>query len=102
MKLQDFVSETLIEIVNGVKQAQVAVKGSKAEINPSRPIEGVKERPIEFDVAVTTIEGTETKGGVGIFVGPVGIGTQGRSDSSSSSVSRIKFSVPVKYPYQPN
>ena len=36
-----------------------------------------------------------------VFVGPVGIGTQGRSDSSSSSMSRIKFSVPIIYPYMP-
>ena len=54
--------------------------------------------PIEFDVAVTTTEGTETKGGIGVFVVAVGLGSQGKSDATNSSSSRIKFSVPIFLP----
>jgi hypothetical protein len=35
---------------------------------------------------------------VGIFVGPVVLGSQGRSDAGRSSISRIKFSVPILLP----
>ena len=59
-------------------------------------------RNVHFDVAVSTSEGTETKGGIGVVVGPVGsVGSQDQSDVASSSMSRIRFSVPVKLPVQP-
>jgi len=112
MKLQDFVSETLKEIIDGVRVSQDYAQGKGGRVNPShlthiggKPYSelwdhetGTKPQVIEFDVAVTAIEGKETKGSIGVFVGPVGIGTQGKSDSSSSSISRIKFSVPVILP----
>jgi len=53
---------------------------------------------IDFDVAVTATEGTETKGGVGIMVGAIGLGSQGKSDASNASQSRIKFVVPMVLP----
>lgn len=112
MKLQDFVSETLKEIITGVEKAQKAAKNSGAEINPRDHFEapsgkylfraGFLAEHVEFDVAVTTSEGTESKGGLGIFVAGIGVGAQGKSDSSSSSVSHIKFAVPIVLPPQKN
>ena len=54
--------------------------------------------PIEFDVAVTVTGGSEKKGGIGVFSGVFGVGGQASSNAASSSVSRIKFSVPVILP----
>ncbi|MCP5489319.1 MAG: hypothetical protein H7A43_11810 [Verrucomicrobia bacterium] len=111
MKLKDFVAETLNEIVDGVLVAQAHYKEKGGSVNsPDLQFradqglqlwDGVTGQPahnIEFDVAVTTTEGTETKGGVGVFVGPIGLGSQGKSDASNTSCSRIKFSVPVFLP----
>jgi len=112
MKLEDFVAEALTEIINGVKRAQEQVASTGARINPSGykvPFDRLEGRKwssengdttetVEFDVAVTTTEGTETKGGIGVFVGAVGLGSQGRSEAQNSSVTRIKFSVPVVLP----
>jgi hypothetical protein len=53
---------------------------------------------IEFDVAVTATEGTETKGGIGIMVGSIGLGAQGKSDRENTSVSRIRFRIPLVLP----
>jgi hypothetical protein len=53
---------------------------------------------IEFDVAVTAEQGTGTKGGIGLVVGPITLGSTGQSSAQNSSVSRIKFRVPVLYP----
>lgn len=113
MELKDFVSQTLTQILDGVKTSQAYAKENNAGINPPYPSffgdkassylkgkNGGIIQYIDFDVAVTTIEGTGTKGGIGIFVGPVGIGAQGKSDSSNTSVSRIKFSIPVEFPIQ--
>lgn len=111
MKLKDFVSETLKEIVDGVSEAQEYYKQKGGSINSSdisfRTDQGMQMwnnksgqpvQQIEFDVAVTTTEGTETKGGIGIFVGPIGLGSQGKSDAINSSSSRIKFSIPILLP----
>jgi hypothetical protein len=111
MKLKDFVAETLKEIVDGVVEAQEYYKAKGGSVNSSsitfRTDQGLQMwdsengqpvQQIEFDVAVTTTEGKETKGGIGVFVGPVGLGSQGKSDATNSSSSRIKFSVPILLP----
>ena len=112
MKLEDFISEALIEIVSGIKRAQTSTESTGAKINPKGYIvpqgklvgqkwnskNGDTTEVIEFDIAVTTTEGTETKGGIGVFVGAVGLGSQGRSEAQNSSVTKIKFSVPIVFP----
>lgn len=119
MELHDFVSETLKEIITGVSEAQESAKEKHAAINPSgtwpflsansvpddrlmlneKGLQGLVQE-VEFNVAVTTAEGASKKGGIGVFVGPVAAGAQGRSESTSSSVSRIRFKVPILLPRQ--
>jgi hypothetical protein len=53
---------------------------------------------IEFDVAVHATEGTETKGGIGIMVGAIGLGSQGKSQAGNASESRIRFTIPMVLP----
>ena len=55
---------------------------------------------VEFDVAVTASTGTATKGGIGIMVGAIGLGSQGKSEAQDSSISRIKFLVPMVLPME--
>jgi len=103
MELREFVSATLVEIVRGVRDAQRAVKAEKipSAINPgSRGREGMlyARKEVEFDVAITATEGSESKSGIGVVVASVGIGAQRKSGASSESVSRIKFAVPVILP----
>jgi len=98
MKLEDFISETLNQIVAGVKTAQEHTKGTGAKINPSHGRPSTNPQPVDFDVAVTTTEGTNKKGGLGVFVYGIGIGAQGAKDISNQSISRIRFQVPVQLP----
>ncbi|SRR6266480_2435231 len=111
MKLKDFVAETLKEIIDGVIEARDYYATKGGSVNSPNIVykmsaasqlmdqeSGQIAQMIEFDVAVTAAEGTETKGGIGVFVGPIGLGSQGKSDSSNTSVSRIKFSIPVLLP----
>lgn len=114
MELKDFISKTLQEITLAIKEAQDNIVDGGV-INPKNirvcgdgrkyadASVGKGEKPvqdIEFDVAVTATEGKETKGGIGVFVGAVGAGSQGQSEKSNTSYSRIKFSVPVLFPQQ--
>lgn len=113
MNLKDFVAESLEQIVRGVIQAQEALKDTRARVNPlmlkttnhSSIGEASEEggQPVylvEFDVAITAEEGTGTKGGIGIAVGMLGLGSQSRSESKSGQESRIKFKVPLLLPPQ--
>lgn len=109
MDLETFISETLRQIVKGVKAAQEHEDCRGAEINPRARVlvasSGDKvpgdasARQVEFDVAVTVSEGAEKQGKGNIGVASIlGIGGQASSNMSNTSVSRIKFSVPVVLP----
>ena len=104
--LEDFIREALLQIVRGVAAAQLdeAIHQTGAQIVPTSPgtfDDHHSTRQIEFDVVVSTQAGTQTKGGVGVFVGAVGLGSQGQSNHAADSANRIRFSVPVSLPQQP-
>jgi hypothetical protein len=111
MNLQDFVAESLRQIIRGVKAVQEEARQDKAWVNPpivwpddvrSTRLRNLRNsslvHEIEFDVAVTVSQEDGKKGGAGLVIGPVVLGAQGQSASTSESVSRVKFSVPVSYP----
>ena len=111
MDLKEFVAETLKQITQGVKEAQadvaegavvnpkiwMAQRGDAAKMKILESNGGKWIHLVDFDVAVSVDKSTETKGGLGLFVGPVALGTQGQSNTDNSSVSRIKFQVPIAY-----
>lgn len=118
MKLQAFVSQTLKEIIKGVQQAQKYAASAGAKINPivtgcgtqvsekrlyvesSELKRNVTIEQIEFDVAVTFADTAQGQAGAGVFVAGLGIGAKGKSETSNSSVSRIKFNIPIALPPQ--
>jgi len=120
MDLRNFIKETLVQIAQGVDDAREALADSKAIVNP-RNVAGSGSggadskvygylvtdnaknyrqvvQSISFDVAVSVAQGTETKGGVGLVVGPVVLGSHGKSDASNTSMSRIQFRIPMVLP----
>lgn len=112
MELQEFVQSALQQVLDGVKEAQAAVSGD-AEVNPtiwSHGREGAAKHGIlessggkwihlvDFDVAVTAGESEGKKGGIGVVVGAVGLGSRREASSENATVSRIRFAVPVAYP----
>ena len=112
MELSEFVAESLRQIIDGVTLAQEYASRKGATVNPNnmwyRADQGVVKiqdretgafiQEVNFDVAVTATDGTKTKGGIGVFVGTVGLGSQGQSEAVKESVSRIKFTVPLALP----
>lgn len=111
MDLGEFVSQTLIQIVDGVKNAQDKVAESGATVNPHLTTSqeqagrqgflwtgGAYAQIVQFDVALTVTEGKGTKGGIGVFAGAINLGSSGQSQNENSSVSRVKFSVPLALP----
>jgi hypothetical protein len=107
MELQDFIKTALTEIVAGVAEASKAAKEHGGSVGSLRLYGYVKEnkiltdensRPVatvEFDIALAENSSKDTKGGIGVYLGAIGLGSQGASHGEASTHSRIKFSVPV-------
>jgi len=111
MELKDFVSETLKQVMEGVKLAQEKATELGGTVNPVGFVNTDKNAPrsmdgtliaqvIDFDIVVSTSDTDKAKGGAGIFVGEVGIGVRGEVESQSTGVNRIKFSIPIYLPSQ--
>jgi hypothetical protein len=110
MELKDFIVRALADIVGAVKESQEAAKEVGARIAPDVVVRDADRKTltrsgepitqVEFDVAVTASDSSETKGGVGVLAGIFTLGSAGQSASGSSSVTRIRFAVPVVFPTQ--
>lgn len=113
MELKDFVSSSINQIIEGVKDAQNHAKAHKAKVSPRsrammRAPEGIGNivdsetdeliYHIKFSVLVTTGEDKNKEGGIGIFVGPVTVGAKGSKGESTQETNRIEFEVPIVYP----
>ena len=118
MELQQFIKTTLVQIANGIIAANEALADTSARVNPRNLIpagedqqhygyvlqesEATKyKRPvetIEFDVALVATEESGSTGGIGVAIGFIGAGARGKSGETSSSESRVRFSVPMVLP----
>jgi hypothetical protein len=116
MDLETFISQTLKQIIAGIRLAQEYASQSKtgAAINPrgitalQKDNEGRKQphemstklpvHQVEFDIAVTVAQSSEGKAGGGLRVAGLGIGGQKVTMAECSSVSRVKFTVPLIWP----
>jgi len=111
MELKDFVTETLVQIAEGIEEAQKRLheKNSEAIINTNMTqssrghlVTGGSNKPVEmveFDVAILANEGTATKAGVGLTVASLlKLDAGGQSKQSKGTESRIKFKIPMSYP----
>jgi hypothetical protein len=113
MQLKDFVAQTLIQISEGVAEAQEKTSGGIGLVNPKVKklfvnsqsggtnlalgwtASGELINMVTFDVAVTATDGTGTKGGIGIVIGAVALGSQGNSETRNEAISRVQFKVPL-------
>jgi hypothetical protein len=107
MDLQEFISQTLTQISEGVAAARaktalrVAPELNVAPKDHERIFLTLDNRPaflVQFDVAVTVAEKSAAGGGGGIqvmsFISAKGEKTHA---TESSSVSRVQFEVPVGF-----
>ena len=101
MSLQDFVQQTMIEIMEGVKKAATDPRAPKAEEGDlagfNRTIEGSS---IDFDLAVTVSQSNQSEGGLKVSVLGIGVEAGGSKSAETQSEHRVKFSVPVTFPTQ--
>ena len=111
MELKEFVSQTLVQIFEGVVTAQTELSANGIKINPdiwnnsTAQKEGKLLDPtmspieeVQFDVAVTASDSAGAKAKIGVLSGIVGGSMEGKGEKSKELVNRIKFSVPISFP----
>jgi len=92
MDVREFVSETLRQIVEGVREA----KNETADKCQIAPVGNQREKA-EFDIAVTVDEEKTKEKGAGLSVCGLKAGAIGQSTVSTNTVHRIKFSVSIDF-----
>lgn len=110
MKLDDFVAETLKQIIKGVSVAQEYSESQNAKINPDSTRlnvnaighlicsdTGVPIQNVEFDVAISVTEGHSSEEAT-ISVGEVSVSPNDNKSLENRSVSSIRFEVPIRLP----
>ena len=115
MELKDFLSETLKQIIKGIQDAQefVAKEGQGAKVNPRNTtlkMDGSGQKQphdtktmlpverVEFDVAITASDSVDKSGGGGLRVWALNVGGQAGTSSENTTISRIRFGVPIVLP----
>ena len=112
MKLEQFVEESLKQIISGVSKAKEHGEKHGAHVNPVKAAfnsnsqnvvycteTGIPLQQVEFDIAVTVSESSSIASEGSTGVGDITVsGQSSENTSTNSSASRIKFTVPVRLP----
>ena len=109
MQIQDFVTGTLKQIIDGVHAAQNYANtkdDSNAVVNPVLNSQLFCDpTEVSFDLAVTTTESNEVsgrgEGGGTIKILSAKAGAEVSNSSEKENISRVKFSVKVSLPSTP-
>src|SRR3989344_6999214 len=100
MELKEFIKNTLINIKNGLHEANLEFAKQEGKTLGEdytaqfvmRPT-GDKQDYITFDVAVTVSEESKQSGGGGVKIAVASLGGELGSSKSQEHVSRIKFNI---------
>lgn len=117
MKLSAFIEETLSEIAIGIASANRRLKSTGAIVNPPNMYiqnegnskifavwdkKALEMHPvvelIEFDVAISAGQDTETNANAGVSISIAKLGAGGKTRNKSDESSRVKFRIPFVYP----
>ena len=107
MDLKDFVKETLVQITEGIKEAQDECKKSGGLVNPMLSVRTCNDEKyhhadsdypatmVNFKVGLTESNNKGDKTGIGVFLGKVSLGKEGSKEHETQSVTGVEFSGSV-------
>ena len=107
MDLKEFISDTLIQICEGVKDAQVECASNGARVSPPIFKDRItaatgysywKYTDVKFKVALQSSDKENGKSGIGVLLANITVGTAKETAQDFSSVTSVEFSVPVALP----
>lgn len=110
MDLNDFIKDVIVSVYDGISKAkqetgfQVIPSGLSAsegipyvvnEVGP-RGSKSTLVSNLHFEVSLTESTKDGSTGGIGVMLGNLGIGVKGNNESNQSSLSKIKFNIPIE------
>lgn len=117
IQLDDFISEALISIVQGIRKGQDSaigdhiaplIQGEDRNAHGNFHLKGDESNQatiVQFDVQVATEMNTATEGGAQVkfrlYVVDADLGGEGTRSTKASNIHRLQFAIPVKIPNQP-
>lgn len=120
MELKDYIAETLVQITNGIIEAQKRLQDSDVIINPAQTfgskgdfwigknqdIGSVARRvqEVEMKIGVISTEETTGDGGAKLHLGVLNLGAGIEDKGMERNENYVKFSIPVSFPvtdYEP-
>jgi len=112
MELQEFITESITQIIKGTKDAQEKLKDLGVIISPQLSFTTFLNKRddlsnsqsgnaiiIEFDIALSTSKSNEKTGKAGLVVASVGIGGHFKKSNTNNTISKIKFPIPITLPF---
>jgi hypothetical protein len=115
-ELEEFILETITQVAAGVAAAQEPFQVLGGQVNPVGAIPKLENaahiripngrfgyvQTIDFDIAITRQSGEAGSVGGGVRVVGLSLGGKREATDNETNVSRIRFSLPVVLPGQPN
>ena len=108
MELRNFVKATLEQIVDGVADAQVAIREKGGSVNPSsmsfkrdgtwNKYDHAMPQEVVFDVALTATSKRGSSEGIGVFLGSINLGKKNDTGIEQVAITKVKFTVPLVLP----
>ena len=120
MELKDYIAETLVQITNGIIEAQKRLQDSDVIINPAQtfgskgdfwigknqdkgPV-ACRVQEVEMKIGVISTEETTGDGGAKLHLGVLNLGAGIENKGMERNENYVKFSIPVSFPvtdYEP-
>lgn len=113
MELKKLISETLIQIAEGVNDAKANYKKLGGDVAPKNmkqvvgDIPYAKEIPmgdatfisnVQFEVSLSDNNSEGSSTGIGVLLGYFNVGGKDESSTQHQAFTKIKFNIPVKLP----
>lgn len=112
MDVKEFTKQTLLQIVEGVQEANEVMESSGAYVTnealynskgATLSAKRLNVVEIDFDVAITTTDTEGSNGGAGIKVASfMNIGGNMESKSENQTISRIRYTLPLVIKKKPH
>ncbi len=114
MELKDYIAETLVQITNGIIEAQKQLKGVDVIVNPAKTYGGKGDfwigkdqdkgpvirrvQEVEMKIGVISTEESTGDGGAKLHLGVLNLDASIGDKGMERSENYVKFSIPVSFP----
>ncbi len=112
MELQEFIKNTIVQITNGIIDAQNELKDTECLINPmgyssdsNNIYEGVKNtsrsiQKIKMNIVLDVTNSSGSKSGIGV-ARVIKAGIDNSESASHKEMTTVEFEIPISFPVMP-